>query len=285
MGTKKFKPLTPSLRFKVISDFSEITKEKPEKALTVSLKRSSGRNNRGRITVRRRGGGSKRKYRFIDFKRDKFDVAGEVLAVEYDPNRAARIALIGYHDNEKRYIIWPDKLSVGDKILSAFDSQVDIKPGNSMRLKHIPLGTLVNNVELEPGKGGILARSAGSWAQLMAKEGEYAQLRMPSSEIRLIKIDCRATIGQVGLIEHASFVHGKAGKIRWLGRRPKVRGVAMNPIDHPHGGGEGKAGQGNPHPVTPWGKPTKGAKTRKRKKKSSKYILKRRVNKKSRVRS
>lgn len=276
MGVKKFKPITPTQRFKVISDFSEISKRNPEKSLTTSLAKSGGRNNRGRITVRRRGGGHKRKYRIIDFKRDKFDVSGNVVAIEYDPNRSARLALIEYPDKERRYIIWPDKLQVGDQIVSASDEQVDIKPGNSMKLTHIPLNTFVHNVELISGKGGIFARSAGSWAQVMAKEQGFAQLRMPSSEIRMVKIDCRATIGQVGLIEHSSFVHGKAGRVRWLGRRPKVRGVAMNPIDHPHGGGEGKAGQGNPHPVTPWGKPTKGAKTRKRKKMSNKYIVKRR---------
>ena len=279
MGVKKFRPVTPSQRFKVISDFSEVTKSQPEKSLITSLKKSGGRNNRGRITVRRRGGGSKRKYRLIDFRRDKFDISGEVIAIEYDPNRSARIALIKYSDAELRYIIWPDKLKVGDKIISAADTQVDIKPGNCMKLKHMPMGTIVHNIELNPGRGGILARSAGSSAQLMAKERGFAQLRMPSSEIRLLKEDCRATIGQMGLIEHASFRHGKAGKIRWLGRRPKVRGVAMNPIDHPHGGGEGKAGQGNPHPVTPWGKPTKGAKTRNPRKRSSKFIIKRRVKK------
>ena len=281
MGLKKFKPVTPSLRFKVISDFSEITKSRPEKNLTVNLKRSAGRNNMGRITSRRRGGGGRRKYRMIDFKRNKFDVAAEVIAIEYDPIRSARIALVEYPDKERRYILWPDKLSVGDKVISMNDSQVDIKPGNCMRLKHIPMGTLVHNLEMQPDKGGILVRSAGNWAQLMAKEKGFAQLRMPSGEIRLLKIDCKATVGQVGLIEHSSFVHGKAGRVRWLGRRPKVRGVAMNPVDHPHGGGEGKAGQGNPHPVTPWGKPTKGAKTRKPKKHSSKYIIKRRSKKRS----
>jgi large subunit ribosomal protein L2 len=279
MGVKKFKAVTSTQRFKVISDFSEITKSRPEKSLTVSLRKSGGRNNRGRVTIRRRGGGSKRKYRIIDFIRDKFDVAGEVIAVEYDPNRSARIALIKYPDGELRYIIWPDKLKVNDKVISSADSQVDIKPGNSMKLKHMPMGTIVHNLELTPGKGGVLARSAGSWAQLMAKEKGFAQLRMPSGEIRLLKDECRATVGQIGLIEHSTFVWGKAGKLRWLGRRPKVRGVAMNPIDHPHGGGEGKAGQGNPHPVTPWGKPTKGAKTRNPRKKSSRYIIKRRIKK------
>jgi large subunit ribosomal protein L2 len=276
MGIKKFEPITPTLRFKVVSDFSEVTKEKPEKTLLMSLKKTGGRNSYGRITSRRRGGGHKQKYRIIDFKRDKFDVEAEVLAVEYDPNRSARIALLGYPDKEKRYIIWPDKLNIGDKVISTSDSQVDIKPGNSMKLKHIPLGTLVHNIEIEPGKGGVLVRSAGNWAQVMAKEEGVTQLRMPSGEIRLVKIDCRATVGQIGLIEHSSFVHGKAGRRRWLGRRPSVRGAAMNPIDHPHGGGEGKAGQGNPHPVTPWGKVTKGGKTRKPKKMSNKFIIKRR---------
>ncbi|MBP7088627.1 MAG: 50S ribosomal protein L2 [Candidatus Omnitrophica bacterium] len=279
MGIKKFRPITSSLRFKVISDFSEITKSKPEKSLTFSSNKTGGRNNRGRVTLRHRGGGNKQKYRIIDFRRDKFDSEAGVIAIEYDPNRSARIALLEYPDKERRYIIWPDKLQVGDKVISAFDSQVDIKPGNSMKLTHIPVGTLVHNIELEPGRGGVLVRSAGSWAQVVAKEKGYAQLRMPSSEIRLVKIDCRASIGQVGLIEHSSFTHGKAGRVRWLGRRPKVRGSAMNPIDHPHGGGEGKAGQGNPHPVSPWGKPTKGAKTRKPKKRSNKYIISRRIKK------
>jgi large subunit ribosomal protein L2 len=254
---------------------------RPEKSLTVSLQKSGGRNNCGRITIRRRGGGSKRKYRIIDFKRNKFDVEAEVIAIEYDPNRSARIALIQYPDEQRNYIIWPDKLKVGDRIISASDSQVDIKPGNCMKLKYMPMGTLVHNMELEPGRGAVMVRSAGSWAQLMAKEKGFAQLRMPSGEIRLLKVDCRATVGQVGLIEHSSFRHGKAGRVRWLGRRPKVRGVAMNPVDHPHGGGEGKAGQGNPHPVTPWGKPTKGAKTRKPRKKSTKYIVKRRAKRRS----
>lgn len=276
MGIKKFRPVTPTLRFKAISDFSEITRVRPEKSLTFSLKKSGGRNNRGRITSRRRGGGNKQKYRIIDFLRDKFDIDGKVVSVEYDPNRRARLALIEYPDKEKRYIIWPDNLKVGDNVVSARDGQIDIKPGNSMKLKYIPMGTLVHNMELSPGHGGVLVRSAGSWAQLMAKENDFAQLRMPSGEIRLLKLDCRASIGQVGLIEHSSFISGKAGRSRWLGRRPRVRGAAMNPIYHPHGGGEGKAGQGNPHPVTPWGKPTKGGKTRKPKKKSNQYILKRR---------
>ena len=279
MGVKKFRPVTPSLRFKAISDFSEITRKFSEKSLTVSLKKTGGRNNRGRITSRHRGGGSKRKYRLIDYKRDKFNDSGEVISIEYDPNRSARIALIEYSDKERRYIIWPDKLKVGDKVISSQDAQVDIKPGNSMKLIHMPMGTILHNLELMPGKGGVLVRSAGNWAQLMAKEKGMSQLRMPSGEIRLLKSECRATVGQVGLIEHSSFVHGKAGRVRWLGRRPKVRGVAMNPVDHPHGGGEGKAGQGNPHPVTPWGQPTKGYKTRNRRKSTNKYIVKRRVNK------
>ena len=276
MGIKTFKPITPALRFKVSADFSEVTKSVPQKSLTQSSHKSGGRNNRGRVTIRRRGGGHKQRYRTIDFMRDKFDIEGNVISVEYDPNRSGRIALVEYSDKESRYILWPDKLNVGDKVISSLDSQVDIKPGNSMRLKHIPLGTMVHNIELQPGKGGVLVRSAGSWAQIMAKEGGFAQLRMPSGEIRLVKLDCRATVGQVGLVEHSSFVLGKAGRSRWLGRRPKVRGSAMNPIDHPHGGGEGKAGQGNPHPVTPWGKPTKGGKTRNPNKLSNKYIVKRR---------
>lgn len=276
MGLKSFKPITPALRYKVVSDFAEVTKDKPEKKLTFCVGKTGGRNNRGRITSRRRGGGHKQRYRIVDFFRHKFDINAKVCAIEYDPNRSARIALIEYLDKEKAYIVWPDKLKVGDIVVSASDSQVDILPGNSMKLKHIPLGTFVHNIELTPGKGGVFARSAGSWAQLMAKEKDSAQLRLPSGEIRSVKVDCRATVGQVGLIEHSSFVHGKAGRVRWLGRRPKVRGVAMNPVDHPHGGGEGKAGQGNPHPVTPWGKPTKGGKTRKPKKQSNKYIVKRR---------
>ncbi len=279
MGVKKFKPVTSGLRFRVISDFSEITKDKPCKSLVVPLKKTGGRNNYGRITLRHRGGGHKRRYRIVDFKRDRFDEEALVLSIEYDPNRSARIALVEYPDKEKRYIIWPDGLKVGDKVVSAFDSQIDIRPGNAMRLKHIPLGTIVHNIELEPNRGAKLVRSAGSWAQLMAKERGFAQLKMPSGEVRLVKVDCRATVGQVGNIENNSIVHGKAGRVRWLGRRPKVRGVAMNPVDHPHGGGEGKAGQGNPHPVSPWGKPAKGGKTRRPKNKSNKYILKRRGKK------
>jgi large subunit ribosomal protein L2 len=276
MGIKAFGPVTASARFKVNSDFSEISRQKPEKSLLKCLKKSGGRNNNGRITCRRRGGGHKQKYRLVDFKRDRFDVEASVCAIEYDPNRSARIALLEYPDKEKRYILWPDKLSVGDKVISASDSQVDIKPGNSMQLKYIPLGTLIHNIELEPGRGAVLVRSAGSWAQLMSKDQGMAQLQMPSGEIRLVKEICRASVGQVGLIEHSSYISGKAGRTRWLGRRPKVRGAAMNPIDHPHGGGEGKAGQGNPHPVTPWGKPTKGGFTRRPKKSNNRFIIKRR---------
>ncbi len=280
MGTKKYRPVTPTLRYKVIPDFAEVTKVKPEKSLTESIKKSGGRNNRGRLTMRRRGGGHKRKYRIIDFKRDKFDVSGEVISVEYDPNRSARIALVQYPDNERRYILWPDKLNVGDKVISSLSERVDIRPGNSMKLDVMPMGTVIHNIELDPNKGGTFVRSAGSSAQLMAKDQGLAQLKMPSGEIRLVKAQCRATVGQVGLTEHSSIVHGKAGRRRWLGKRPKVRGVAMNPIDHPHGGGEGKAGQGNPNPVSPWGKPAKGGKTRRPKNKSNRYIIKRRKGKK-----
>jgi large subunit ribosomal protein L2 len=276
MGIKNFNPVTTTQRFKTSADFSEITKTKPEKSLLVSLKKTGGRNNNGRITSRHIGGGHKQKYRVIDFKRDKFDVEAQVIAIEYDPNRSARIALLEYPDKEKRYIIWPDKLSVGDKIISASDAQTDIKPGNCMKLKYMPLGTLVHNIELVCGKGAVLVRSAGSWGQVMAKDKGFAQIQMPSGEIRLVNEEARACVGQVGLIEHSSFICGKAGRTRWLGKRPTVRGAAMNPIDHPHGGGEGKAGQGNPHPVTPWGKPTKGGKTRKPKKLTNRYIIKRR---------
>ncbi len=279
MGVRKLKPTTSGRRFTVISDFKEITKKKPEKSQLLPKKRSGGRNNRGRITVRRRGGGHKRRYRNIDFKRDKFDMNAKVVAVEYDPNRSARIALLEYEDGEKRYILCPKDLSVGDTVMSAHDHQIDAVAGNSMKLKYFPLGTLVNNVEIQPSKGGVLVRSAGSWAQCTAREKGYAQLKMPSGEIRLVSQECRATAGQVGNIGHSSIVMGKAGRRRWLGRRSRVRGVAMNPVDHPHGGGEGKAGQGNPHPVTPWGKPTKGGRTRRPKKKSNMFIVKRKVRK------
>lgn len=282
MGVKKYKPITGGLRFKVTTDFSEITKKKPEKSLLRPIKKKGGRNNLGRITMRHRGGGHKRRYRVIDFKRNRFDEVAKVIAIEYDPNRTARIALVEYPDQEKRYIIWPDGVKVGDEIISSSDSQVAIKPGNSMKLKHIPLGTVVHNIELQVGRGGVLIRSAGNSAQILSREKGLAQLKMPSGEIRVVKEDCRATIGQVGLIEHSSVSHGKAGRVRWLGRRPKVRGVAMNPVDHPHGGGEGRAGQGNPHPVSPWGKPAKGGKTRHPNKKSSRYIVKSRHKRKKR---
>ena len=276
MGLKRFRPTTSSLRFTVLSDFSEITKSKPEKSLLRPLKKSGGRNVNGRITARYRGGGHKRRYRLIDFKRDRIDEQAEVIGIEYDPNRSARIALIQYPDNVKAYIIAPLDLHPGDKILSTIDKDVEIKPGNCMPLKRVPLGTAVHNIELKPGKGGQIVRSAGTSAQIMAKEGKMAFIRMPSSEMRKIPIKCRATIGQIGNVEHESEVIGKAGRMRWKGRRGGVRGVAMNPVDHPHGGGEGKAPQGSPHPVTPWGKPTKGKRTRKKRKYSSKYIVRRR---------
>jgi large subunit ribosomal protein L2 len=280
MGIKRFKPTTSSLRHTIISDFAEITKSTPEKSLLKPLKKSGGRNNLGRITSRWRGGGHKRMYRVIDFKRNRIDQNAEVLAIEYDPNRSARIALIQYEDATKAYIIAPLELMVGQTIVSTNDAKVDFKAGNCLPLSRIPLGTAVHNIELKAGKGGQIARSAGTSARIMAKEGDYAFIRMPSSEVRKIRIECRATIGQIGNIEHESKQLGKAGRSRWLGRRGKVRGVVMNPVDHPHGGGEGKAPQGSPHPVTPWGKPTKGYKTRSKKKYSNPYIVRRRNAKK-----
>lgn len=272
MPVKHFKPITPTLRFKTVSTFEEITKTKPERSLVVSLKKKGGRNNLGRITCRHRGGGHKRAYRIIDFKRDKVDIPARVAAIEYDPNRSARIALLNYADGEKRYILAPNGLNVGDTVVSA--DKADIRVGNSMKLANIPLGTFVHNIELKIGKGGQIARSAGAYAQLVAKEGKYAQLRMPSGEVRMVLLECKATVGQVGNLDHENITIGKAGKTRWLGRRPKVRGVAMNPIDHPMGGGEGKSSGGR-HPCTPWGKITKGLKTRK-KKSSDALIVKRR---------
>jgi len=272
MGIRKFNPTTPSRRFMSGSDFDKVTKSKPEKSLIESQKRKGGRNNRGRITARRRGGGHKRRYRVIDFKRDKVGVPGKVAAIEYDPNLSARIALIHYADGEKRYILAPRNLEIGAQVITSDES--DILPGNAMTLKAIPLGTWVHTIELTIGRGGQLCRSAGSSAQGMAKEGDYVLLRWPSGELRNVHGRCRATVGQVGNEEHSNRVIGKAGRSRWLGRRPKVRGTAMNPIDHPHGGGEGKA-KGR-HPVTPWGKPTKGYKTRARKKPSNRFIVKRR---------
>lgn len=273
MPVKKFRPLTPSLRFKTVSSFDEITKKTPEKSLIEPNKKSGGRNNRGRITIRRRGGGHRRNYRRIDFKRDKVGVPAIVHSIEYDPNRSARIALLHYVDGEKRYILAPIGLAVGDEVTSGTDAE--IRPGNALPLSHIPLGNNVHNVELKPGKGGQLGRSAGAEIQVMAKEGNVATLRLPSGERRLVLVSCYATIGQVGNLEHENVVVGKAGRSRWLGKRPKVRGVAMNPIDHPHGGGEGRASGGG-HPVTPWGQPTKGYKTRKKKNKSDQMIIQRR---------
>ena len=274
MSIKKYKATSPAIRHMTVSSFEEITKKEPEKSLVVSLNKTGGRNDQGRITARHRGGGAKRKYRIIDFKRNKDGIPGKVAAIEYDPNRTANIALIHYVDGEKRYILAPNKLKVGDAIESGTDA--DIKIGNALPLKFIPVGTTVHNVELKPGKGGQMARSAGSSAQLMGKEGKYATLRLPSGEFRLVLQDCRATIGQVGNIEHENLTVGKAGKSRHKGKRPHVRGSAMNPVDHPHGGGEGRTSIGMPSPLTPWGKPTLGYKTRKKNKKSDKYIVRKR---------
>jgi len=276
MGIKKYKPTTASRRFMTASDFSEITKDRPEKSLLLPLKRTGGRNAYGRITVRHKGGGHKRMLRLIDFKRDILDVPAKVVSIEYDPNRSARIALVEYPTKEKRYILAPLDLKVGDVIISSNQKEVEIKSGNSLLLRYMPQGTLIHNIELSKGKGAQIVRSAGSSAQIMAKEGEFAHLKLPSGEVRLVSLDCRATIGQLSNIEHEAVSIGKAGRSRWLGIRPTVRGLAMNPVDHPHGGGEGKSGQGNPHPVTPWGKPTKGYKTRNRNKYSNNFIVKRR---------
>lgn len=273
MAVKQFKPTSPGRRFVTVSTFEEITRDKPEKSLVLPLKKTGGRNFRGKITVRHRGGGHKRMYRMIDFKRDKDGIPAKVAAIEYDPNRAARIALLHYADGEKRYVIAPLGLEVGMTVVSGPDA--DIKTGNCLPLKNIPLGTLVHNVELYPGAGGQLVRSAGGAAQVMAKEGRYVTLRMPSGEMRLVLEDCRATIGQVGNVEHENITIGKAGRARWLGIRPTTRGVVMNPVDHPHGGGEGKSPIGR-NPVTPWGKPALGARTRK-KKPSDRLIIKRRA--------
>ena len=277
MAIKKYKPITPGQRGMTVSAFDEITKTTPEKSLTVTLKKHSGRNVRGKITVRHRGGGYRPKYRIIDFKRTKDGVPGTVNAIEYDPNRSANIALIFYADGEKRYIIAPYKLKVGDVIESGPDA--DIKIGNALPIANIPLGTIIHNVELKPGKGGQLARSAGNGAQLMAKEGDYAQVRLPSGEVRKVSMQCRATIGEVGNADHANIQIGKAGRKRHMGIRPTVRGSVMNPNDHPHGGGEGRAPIGRKGPVTPWGKPALGLKTRKKNKASNKYIVKRRNDK------
>jgi large subunit ribosomal protein L2 len=261
----------------MISDFSEITKHTPEKALLRPLKKTGGRNSYGRITSRHRGGGHKRMYRLIDFKRDKLDQSAKVLGIEYDPNRSSRIALLEYLDKTRSYVLAPLDLKPGDEIVSTQNADIEIKAGNCLPLSRIPLGTAVHNIELYPGTGGKLVRSAGTSAQLMAKEGEFAHLQLPSREIRKVRINCRATIGQLGNVEHESISLGKAGRSRWLGRKAHIRGAAMNAHDHPHGGGEGKAPQGNPHPSTPWGKPTKGFKTRKRRKYSDVFIVKRRT--------
>lgn len=276
MGLKKFKPTTPSRRWMSGSDFSEITKDHPEKSLTRPLKKSGGRNSYGRITVRHRGGGHKRLLRIIDFKRDLLDQPAKVIAIEYDPNRSSRIALVQYPDNTKRYILAPLGLGAGDQVVSSANKDTEIKVGNSLLLRHIPSGTMIHNLELAKGRGGQVVRSAGSCAQIMAKDENWAHIKLPSTEVRLVNLDCRATIGQLSNVEHEAVSVGKGGRSRWLGIRPTVRGVAMNPVDHPHGGGEGKAGQGNPHPVTPWGKPTKGYRTRSRHRYSDKFIVKRR---------
>ena len=273
MGIKSFKPYTPGRRHMTVSTFEEITTDKPEKSLLAPLKKHGGRNQQGRLTVRHQGGGHKRRYRIIDFKRNKDGIPAKVATIEYDPNRSARIALLHYVDGEKRYILAPNGLKVGDKVESG--AEADIKTGNALPLKNIPVGSLIHNIELKIGKGGQLVRSAGVAAQLMAKEGNYATIRMPSGEVRKVHINCRATIGQVGNLDHENSTIGKAGRNRWLGKRPENRGVAMNPVDHPHGGGEGRSPVGRKHPVTKWGKCAMGAKTRK-KKASDKLIVRRR---------
>ena len=275
MAIKKFKPTSPALRQMTVLVSDEITTNQPEKSLLVSLKKNSGRNAHGKITVRHRGGGNRRKYRIIDFKRNKDGIPAKVATIEYDPNRTANIALLNYADGEKRYILAPVGLKVGDTVLSG--PTADIKPGNAMALKDMPVGTVVHNIELKPGKGAQLVRSAGVSAQLMAKEGKYALLRLPSGEMRYVSINCKATIGQVGNIEHGNVVIGKAGRKRHMGIRPTVRGSVMNPNDHPHGGGEGRSPIGRPSPVTPWGKPALGYKTRKKNKASDKLIVSRRT--------
>ncbi len=276
MAVRKLKPTSPGRRFQTVASFEEITRTESERSLTEGLTKKAGRNNLGRITSRRRGGGHKRRYRVIDFKRDKWDVPAKVAHIEYDPNRSARIALLVYADGEKRYILAPLGVKQGDSVEAGDKS--DIKPGNALKLMRIPVGTIVHNVELHPGRGGQFCRAAGTYAQLIAKEGKYALLRMPSGEVRKVLATCMATVGQVGNVEHENVTQGKAGRNRWRGKRPKVRGVAMNPVDHPLGGGEGRSSGGR-HPVTPWGKPTKGYKTRDKKKASSRLIVKRRGEK------
>ena len=277
MAIKKYNPTSPARRFMTVSTFEELTKVAPEKSLLEPLNKKSGRNSYGRITVRHRGGGNKRKYRVIDFKRNKDGMNATVLSIEYDPNRSANIALLQYEDGEKAYILAPIGLKVNDKVLSG--ENADIKPGNCLPISSIPVGTMIHCIELKPGKGAQMVRSAGNSAQLMAKEGKYAHVRLPSNEMRLVSVDCKATIGQVGNSEHENIKLGKAGRSRWLGKRPEVRGAVMNPNDHPHGGGEGKSPVGRPGPVTPWGKPALGYKTRNNKKASSKFIVKRRNSK------
>jgi large subunit ribosomal protein L2 len=274
MGIKRFKPHTPGLRFKTAHTFEEITKAEPERGLVRSLKKHAGRNNQGRVTTRHRGGGHRRRYREIDFVRDKIGVPAKVAAIEYDPNRSARIALLHYADGEKRYILAPVGLSVGETVVSGADAE--IRPGNTLPLASIPVGTTVHNVELQPNRGGQLVRAAGGGAQIMAKESGIAQLRLPSGEVRKVQVACRATVGQVGNVEHEAIKYGKAGRKRWLGIKPTVRGVAQDPRSHPHGGGEGKSPIGMPGPVSPWGKPTLGKKTRKPNKPSNRDIVKRR---------
>lgn len=275
MGIRNYKPTSAGRRAMTGHDFSEITKNKPEKKLTVGKKSPSGHANTGRVTVRFRGGGHKRKLRLIDFRRDKVSIPAKVAAIEYDPNRTARIALLHYVDGEKRYIIAPVGLKVGDRVVAAADA--DIKPGNHLPLQSIPVGTQIHNIELRPGKGGQLVRAAGASAQLMAREGKYAQIRLPSGETRLVLVECTATVGQVGNLEHELVQLGKAGRARWLGRRPHQRGVTMNPIDHPHGGGEGRTSGGR-HPVTPWGVPTKGHRTRHNKRTDNMIVRRRYQN-------
>ncbi|MBN2071510.1 MAG: 50S ribosomal protein L2 [Candidatus Krumholzibacteriota bacterium] len=276
MALKKFKPTTPTLRFKTVTDYSVLTKKEPEKSLLEPMKSSGGRNNSGHITMRRMGGGHKRRFRRIDFKREKHGIPARVVSLEYDPNRSAFISLLSYVDGEKRYIVAPHGIKEGDVLVSGPES--DIHPGNALPLEKIPTGLYVHNIEMVAGKGAQMVRSAGSYAQLMAKEGNYVQLRLPSGEIRMVRKECYATIGQVSNIDHENVSIGKAGRARWMGNRPKVRGVAMNPVDHPLGGGEGRTSGGR-HPVTPWGKPTKGYKTRKKNKASNKFIVHKRKKK------
>ena len=277
MAIKKYKPTSPARRGMTVQDYSELSRVKPERSLLEVLKKNAGRNSYGRITVRHQGGGNKIKYRIIDFKRDKVDVKGTVATIEYDPNRTCNIALVNYEDGEKRYILAPVGLTVGQEVLSS--AEADIKPGNCLPIATIPVGTFIHTIELYPGKGGQLVRAAGNQAQLLGKENNLALVRLPSGEVRYIRMDCKATIGQLGNIDHANINVGKAGKSRHMGKRPQVRGVVMNPCDHPHGGGEGKSPVGMPSPVTPWGKPALGYKTRKKKNKTNKFIIKRRNDK------